>query len=313
MIKKPFRYLAKFLIFLLTFMSFAVSVYGESSTGAFLDLGVGAKGSGLGGALSAATGEVSCIYYNPAGLSYVKRDVFLASHKSLSLDRKQSAIGYARKLDPDAAFGIIWLRAGTDLDKRDINGEKVGTASDSENVVIFSFSRGLWRKISIGLSGKYIWKEFAGQKASGFGFDCGVNLRVFEDLTLGLLLSNLHTEISWRVKEIWERDSSRDEEIPLVLSCGLQYSLFEDRLSIFGDILENGSESLQLRCGADFRINGSLSLRAGIKDITGDRDLSFGGTFGLPEPFERFDLGYAFFDDAIDAGYGHEVSLWFRL
>jgi len=310
--KKTFQFSSKFLIFSSIFVFLPAIAYGGGTAGAFLDLGVGAKGSGLGGAFSAAAGEVSCVYYNPSGLSWMNRMALLVSHKSLSLGREQNAIGYARKLGPRTGFGIMWVEAGTDLDRRDINGERTGTLRNSENALIFSFAKGIGGRISLGLSGKYIWKELAEQRASGLGFDFSASLRVSDSFNLSAQLRNLiPTEISWR-NGFWERDSSRDERLPSTLSCGFQYSMFEGRMNIFGDISEDDTGGFQASFGSDLRVSSSLFLRAGIKDLMEGRHLSLGATFELPQPFEEFDIGYALFGDAIDAGYGHEFSLQFR-
>ena len=133
-----------------------------------------------------------------------------------------------------------------------------------------------------------------------------------EALSLGVYLRNIvPAEISWKVKGIWERDSSKDEKLPLAPSFGFQYILLNGRLGMFGDVSKDHAGDFRINCGSDFQMNRSFSLRAGVRDVTEDRNLSFGGTFGLPEPFESFDIGYAFFGDAIDAGYAHEISLSF--
>ena len=67
----------------------------EAETAAFLDIGVGARGIGMGGAYTALADDSSAVYWNPAGLARMDKKDFSISHAELGLGTREDFLAYA--------------------------------------------------------------------------------------------------------------------------------------------------------------------------------------------------------------------------
>ena len=121
----------------------------NSRVGAFSRLGFGARGIGMGNAMSAVTSGELVSYYNPALSSFQEGNSFQTSYSFLSLDRSLNFVNFTRQFklgrkksdnaDEDkprsiagVSFGII--NSGVSkIDGRDSQGNQTGELSTSEN------------------------------------------------------------------------------------------------------------------------------------------------------------------------------------
>ena len=80
---------------------------------AFLQVPIGARPAAMGGAYISISNDGAASFYNPAGLSGLKKSLFSSSYRLMELDRK---LGYVAGVFPakgQAAIGINWLYAGS--------------------------------------------------------------------------------------------------------------------------------------------------------------------------------------------------------
>lgn len=83
---------------------------------AFEDLGFGARGPGMGDALTGVADDISAVYYNPAGLSNVERPKALASHSLFhtglsdgsSLGLSVAAMTFPISSGRNGTLGVAW-------------------------------------------------------------------------------------------------------------------------------------------------------------------------------------------------------------
>ena len=113
----------------------------SSMPGSFSRLGFGARGMGMGNAMSAVIDGSLVSYYNPALAPFQVGNSFQTSYSILSLDRSLNFINYTRrfelgkKVNPDgtivprsiAGISVGIINAGvSNIDGRDSDGRKTG-------------------------------------------------------------------------------------------------------------------------------------------------------------------------------------------
>ncbi len=79
----------------------------NSMPGAFSRMGFGARGIGMGNAMSAVTEGNLVSYYNPAVIIYQKDNLVQTSYSFLSLDRSLNFLNFTRKFDFHSSKGLF--------------------------------------------------------------------------------------------------------------------------------------------------------------------------------------------------------------
>ena len=281
------------------------------ASGAFLQLGGGARACGMGGAYTAVADDLYSLYWNPGGLNHLTRTELVLFYRLLSLDRTCGFLGIAQPLEPGGGYALGWLYAGTEVDRRDINGAVTGRMSDSENAFYFGFGRGLPLPIpaSLGLTMKYLYQDLADQRAKGLGFDLGLQLRPFKNLRMGCVVKDMGTHLSWNTT-LWERETSSQDDVPSSLVVGVSYRMLSDRLLVAVDASKFQGADRDVHLGSEFVVHPMLSVRGGVSHLLEPEMRSVATGFDLwivvPPGFFRF--GYAYVTDPIGAGDSHIVS-----
>jgi len=154
----------------------------------FLNIGIGARTLGTGGAGIAGLNDASSGYWNPAALVYLdqKFDASLMHAEYFAGLAKYDYGALAYKIDDQSAAAISFIRLGVDdipntLELIDADGnmryDRIKTFSSADLGVFFSYSRKLGIEgLSVGGNVKIIYRrtgEFA--NAWGFGLDAAVS------------------------------------------------------------------------------------------------------------------------------------------
>ena len=153
----------------------------------FLSIGVGARGLGMSGAVSASTKNAEAAYWNPAGLALMKGD------RELALMHSEYFAGIAKydygtlaaRIDNTSAIGLSVIRFGVDdipdtselIDSEgNINYNKVKSFSAADYAFMFTYARKTQTEgLQYGGNVKVI-RRTAGDFARswGFGLDFGM-------------------------------------------------------------------------------------------------------------------------------------------
>ena len=131
----------------------------------------------------------------------------------MSLDRRQVAISYTQHLSENGGgVGFALIHLGVDnIDGRNINGQRTGSLSDSENAILLSFSPDIHARISVGLTMKLLVYRLGGQSAKGFGGDIGFIARPIDPLSVGFIFRDVGTRITWDTAGLFSRNVQRSE------------------------------------------------------------------------------------------------------
>ncbi len=321
----------------LFFISIAAAVYAQpeyskiaSMPGAFSRMGFGARGIGMGNALSAVpTGNIVS-YYNPALAAFQDGNLAQASYSVLSLDRSLNFINFTKRFDiysrrdtsiktPVSAtgFSIGIINSGVDkIDERDNQGNKTGDLSVSDNQFFAGVSSRFSSKLAIGLAVKfYYFSLYEDINASALGFDIGALYSFSEHVHLSLMFSDLNAKYKWDTSNLYgENGNNTTNSFPTVKKIGISYIFNDPSLILAAEFESSNAETNYLRFGAEYKIIDALTLRGGLDRLdvaNSDIPARPSAGFSLYQKFGTVLLGvdYAFAVEPYSINNQHIVGI----
>lgn len=290
----------------------ASTAHGADFAAAFLRTGLGARGLGL-GALVAAADDASSPYWNPAGLARLRGKSLETSIQSLSLGRRQGSAAVALNVRGDTGFGFAWSHAAVgEIKGRTASGQYTGPIEDQANAFIFGIGRFLGPRLAVGLAVKVLNQSIdvpstAKATANGSGLDLGVQFRAAEHTWLGAGVSNLSTDLAWKVPHADQRLSTSENALPRILVFGASQRLL-DALLLAADFRIDREQSVNL--GAEWQLSALLVVRGGLHRLGAEDggQLSAGLTL-RPMYRQALQFQYAYSTDPLGAGGRTTVGL----
>jgi len=370
---------------LLLFLSVSLAHTESKYAGDFLNIGVGAKALGMGGAFVAVANDATAVHWNPAGMSNLNKNEVNLMYCPASFETKLSNsegqlggmdiaqlgatynyVGLVSKIGESMKFGMSYIQLKIDgiMDTRDLAFDDVNTnqirdegerifydenlihmGSDSEAVMIVSFSQKLTNSMSLGINLKQISQSVLEYSAIGMGVDIGLMYKlntggIGDDsgsgLSIGLVARDIGAQLDWSTDEKTTRTGNTDTSLNSVLdpatdsiapkiAGGLAYTMGMAAMSITvaGDVIYtpySSSSSLDLAGGAEVVVAKMLALRAGAKQLAGATQelttLSFSVGCGL-KLSSIMEVNYALVGLGIGTnsntlGGAHRISMAFR-
>jgi len=191
----------------------------------------------LGRAYTAMADDVSSIFTNPAGLSYIKGFGFTSMKANLMTDIGYTMLGVANRFS-FGEIGFGWVNSSLPtipLTRFSSTGivETYGYTDYSFNAFVLSYSnslggifkKGALKDVSVGASLKYFRQGFSantgameGSQGTGFNMDAGAIYKPNNWINLGLSASNL-LPAGMGGKFDWQKDHTQ-EDIPAVYKIG---------------------------------------------------------------------------------------------
>ena len=231
----------------------------------FLNIGAGARGLAMGGAVVSNQDDVYAPMWNPAGLLEVEGDWQAAAMHAEYFESiaKYDYIGFAKALDNDAVFGVSLVRLGVDnilnttqmIDAEgNIDYDKISSFSTADYAAILSyaFHPNGNHKLNLGINAKMVYRN-VGKFASGygFGFDIGATYLSDSGWKYGAMLRDATTTVNF-----W---SINDKELSTVVNGEEFNPAPEDKMEITMPKFNFGASK-------KFEINRDLTLipEAGI-------------------------------------------------
>ena len=186
-------------------------LYAGTNPAAFLNIGVGARAFGMGGAFTSISDDATATYWNPAGLGKIDEFSVVAMGQSLSSTKWETIKDITAKyqfagvtiplkqykiIGQNSTVGFGWINTGLDdIPHTYLESGKIvrDTFNDLENAYFISygcsFSSGE-DNVFAGTTIKYITQKFSKieyANASGYDIDMGM-IYNWDDLNVGLLL-----------------------------------------------------------------------------------------------------------------------------
>lgn len=268
----------------------------------FLEIGVGARATALGGAFTAIADDPTALYWNPAGIGQAPGVEFTFNYSSWLAGLNFSYIGAVASIGNFGAVGA----SVTNLDYgnqpvRTINmpegtGELYG-ANDFAMGLVMALN--LTDRFSIGLGGKYIHQKIWNETASGFAIDLGILYKTpLRGLQLGGSITNFGTDMKLDGRDLlkpididpihYNNDRINTKlktdafALPLLFRFGIAYRLLDsptNNLTLATDLLHPSSSSEAINLGAEYTFSHTFALRMGY-DALYMKDSISGLTFG---------------------------------
>jgi hypothetical protein len=298
----------------------------SSMPGAFSRMGFGARGIGMGNAMSAVTEGNLVSYYNPALSAFQDGNLFQTSYSFLALDRSLNFISFTKRFDFSSknkaqkrsagiSLGIINSGVGN-IDGRDNEGVQTGNLSTSENQFFIGFANRFSERLSIGLSAKfYYYKLYKNVSATSVGLDLGALYMFNEHLNLSLMISDINSKYKWDSSPLYGQSGTiTEDKFPLLKKIGVSYS--EKSIGLIAAVEyenSNGGTNI-IRGGAEYNIIDKLFIRAGIDQFNlSNSDFPAKPAFGFSyfKDFDNITIGidYAFMVEQYSNQDRHIVGL----
>ena len=245
---------------------------GTGKSGAsFLKISPGARPVGMGGAYTAISNDINCLYYNPAGMRNMNQTVIGAMHTEWIAGMNYEFAGgiIPSRLGP-WGLSAIYLNTG-EMEGRSADRSATGDFTASDVAVSLSHARMLKSNLFFGSSFKIIRQIIADETAEGIAIDIGINWKMGEGrremvngrrekgdgkkgIEFGLAIRNLGPKMEFIEEQF---------SLPLTITAGAGYNII-DPFKIALDVsYEPIDDRKSVRLGTEFVPFGFMSLRAG--------------------------------------------------
>ncbi|MGF1671403.1 MAG: PorV/PorQ family protein [Balneolaceae bacterium] len=286
----------------------------------FLRIPVGARASGMGGAIAADVKDASAMYWNPAGLADIKSNEIMVEYADWFLDINHNYVGIAIPTKTGVAgLHLIALTMGefeeTTFDLPEGTGRTFDAYMISAGV---SYAAYLFPKFRLGGTVKFVHEKIFDTSASSFAFDIGTIYDLpFFGLRFGVSLTNFGPKMNLDGDGLIlpvdvDRGSSGnfisdgklrtdDFELPLMLRGGLAWDPYKNdriRTTITVDGTSPNDNVQSVSVGGEIALLNELFVVRGGAPFLGLRDrvqefnLGLGINYGFNDLNLRF--GYAF-------------------
>lgn len=294
--------------------------------GAFLQVPIGARPTAMGGAYLAISNDGAAPFYNPAGITNLRRPLFASSYRLMNLDRK---LGYITLIFPTrrySAIGVHWRYAGSgSVMMRDRDGDPTGTElSHDNNDFSILFAKRFEEYLSAGVKMYYLHSSFAEMTSSSVGFDVGFMLYVNEmfgrerqgllpvrDIRIGLTLKYVQATYIWNNEKFVHRYYSsstsateQEDPVPVEFGIGASARFLKRKLLVAADLLKNMEQGPIFHGGAEYFVRPEFALRGGFSDGS----FTAGTGFVIDLVGRVLAIDYAFSTDKASEGSEHMFS-----
>lgn len=197
-----------FFVVILTAILLQVSVYSQtrnvSKTGTtaavFLEIPVGARAIGMGGAYVSLANDATALYWNAAGVAEAEKNMLAVAHTNWIAESKFDFAAVVFSLGSFGTLGLSYTSLSMpDMKVRTIEMQE-GTGeffSAGDLSVGISYARKITDRFSLGVTAKYIQQKIWHQSANGFAIDAGTTFRtdLLNGLVIGAAVSNFGTSM----------------------------------------------------------------------------------------------------------------------
>ena len=290
----------------------------------FLEIGVGASATGMGGAFVTQSSDATSLYWNPAGIANLMQDQVIFNHTNWIASTN---LDYAALVLPLGDLGNLGL-SYTSLSMPDMAVRTVampeGTGeyfSAGDLAIGISYGRTITDRFSIGFTAKYIQENIWHETGTAFAVDMGTLFRtdLLGGMVIGASISNFGTPMQLSGIDTRTFESVAPNQLgtnnqipydielgswslPLLFRIGVATNAINTenyKWTIAIDALHPNDNYESMNVGTEFSYQGFLFIRGGYQSLfllNGEGGLSFGIGLNSKELFSndvvRFDYAY---------------------
>lgn len=289
----------KRLSILLTLLT--LSELGQANTGLqFLTFSQLPRGTALGEAFTAVSGDITAAGFNPAGLAGLENIQFAFMHKAwiqdIYLDYGGLAVPVARSV---FNLGLLVNSIPGIEIRNSATSEPLGTTDARDVSLSLGWSKKL-AKFDLGLAGKILYEKIHLSSASGWAADFGAQYS-YKQWRFGAAVLNWGADMKFDKDEFPIATQVRAGASWLVPQQFMQGSWL-----FLADIVKPEGFDSHLSLGMEYNYQKQFSARLGYK--TGqNRESNF--AFGLGIKVKKYAVDYAFIPFKSDLGSSHQIAL----
>jgi len=290
----------RILAVLLIIFLFTSLLYCQSGglPGSFLNLSLGARSIGMGGASIGLVDDAASVFINPGMLGTLYDVQFNATLGKFQFDRNYYDMSLAYPLGALGNFGMGWTQFSIDdIVGRDKDGYTTHTFSDVQSAFVFGYGRMIGDRFSLGVSAKYLRHSLEGYSANGVTFDFGTAIFIGDYITIGGAVKNISSSLKWNTR------SGLGEKLPMAIGLGVSY--FDPfgipNITLASDVNLVGGEFAGYNLGGEYVFKDLLIVRGGY--------FKNGLTFGAGVMYGGLKLDFAYYPET----FGNASRLHFTL
>ncbi len=299
---------------LFVFLLLTTAMYGQSKVGStalpFLNIGIGARPMGMGGAYIATVNDATALYWNPAGIAQASANEVMFSHVAWFADINMEWVGAMVKVGDmgSAGLSITYVDYGKTEVTNDAEQDGTGEFySASDMSLALSYGYNLTDRFSLGINMKYLHEQIYHSSASGFAVDIGtLFISDIYGLRIGATISNFGTDMKMDGKDLevlYDIDANINGNnnqiparlktdnwpLPLTFRVGLAKDFMigdMNRITVGVDAVHPTDNSESINLGTEYSFNENIMLRAGYNSLLLDNSqqgICFG--FGVRHEF----------------------------
>jgi hypothetical protein len=323
------------LLSILLILTFGIGLFAQSqfetdvsgvgtNAATFLEIGVGARAMAMGGAYAAVSNDPTALYYNPAGIVWVRNAQVELMHNEWLVGTSHDFVGVVMPMPfLNSSFGLSFntLDFGEQsvrtVERPEGTGEKYAAR---DYAVSLTYALALTDRFAFGISGKYVNQKIWNENGNAAALDLGIYYNTMvKGLSLGLAMCNFGNEIKISGRDLDSTvDPDPDNEnidrvpvsyktnsypLPLLFRVGMSY---ERRLGWLGtalvavDVNHPSNSTENINVGAEYSFAGIFALRGGYQNLF-EKDRVSGFTYGGGIDYYKpgsmgFRIDYAFAD-----------------
>ena len=294
------KILIPLLMIIISFTSFTYSDQFApvgTSVAQFLEIGVGARATGMGEAYTVMTNDATAVFWNPAGLADVKTNNLFSSYTQWPAGISIGGLSFAKNFQRLGTIGIsaVYLMTN-DMEITTIDQpEGTGDFFNITNYALgLTYSRYLTDKVSFGITTKLVHEEYYDYGYYTWALDLGTLYRTgFHGLKLGMSVLHFAPEIQFDGEYIDYSDplsyAAEPEakpktfevySLPINFRFGMAMDILNintHRLTIAGDMIHPNNSVEQYNVGMEYGLSEMFYLRTGYKLSADEGGFSFGG------------------------------------
>lgn len=264
-----------------------------TAVGQFLEIGTGARATGLGEAFTAMSSGAEAVMWNPAGLADGGPRSLMFSYNQWPAEISFSGIVFAIKVGRIGTFAIHSKNMMTDdIEITTINqpggtGETFGITNSSLGL---SYARYLTDKVSIGVTGKMVQEKYWDYDYSTMSLDLGTLYRTdFHGLRIGMSMLHFAPEVQFNGEYIDFSDPQsidKDEPVefetyslPMTFRFGAAINVLDNEkhlITLAADMVHPNNTTEQYNFGVEYSFARLFFLRSGYKTSADEGGISFG-------------------------------------
>lgn len=292
-------------ILFITFLSLLIWTTGHAGSGitgpAFLNIEPSPEAVGMGSAFTAASYDISGIFWNPAGIGSAAQPKLFTTYMFYIQDCNYGFVGYSVPVGTigNLGFSVSGIRI-PGIEIRTSNTEQPDATKDFYYASAgITYANSLPPYLDFGVTLKGIYGRFDSYSGYSIAVDAGGIYSVLQNLKAGLSVSNLGMPM---------RFISQPDNLPINVRAGIMYEPIPQMTKLSSDfILFIYENKYFVNFGFEFKPLRFIAFRAGYKLGT-DLGILSGLTLGAGFYVFNTSIDYAFVPYG-DLGNTHRISL----